>query len=75
MADFFPRHLPLEHDLLLLELDSSESLPGWDAEPVEVLLLLDSLVDDLPEDSPEDSSITPSFFFFFITNPNMADIL
>jgi hypothetical protein len=55
----------LERNLLLIELDSSESLPGWDAEPLEVLLLLDSLADDLPEDSPEDSSITSSSFFFF----------
>jgi hypothetical protein len=65
MADFFPPRLPLEHDLLSLELDSSESLPNWDTERLEVLLLLDSLVDDLPEDLPEDSSITSSFGFFF----------
>ncbi len=50
MADFFPPRLPLERNLLSLELDSSESLPGWDAESLEVLLLLDSLEDDLPED-------------------------
>ncbi len=66
MTDFFPPCLPLVRDLLLLELDSPELLPDWDAEPLEVVLLLDSLVDDLPEDLPEDSTITSSFVFFFL---------
>jgi hypothetical protein len=68
VADFSPR-LPLERDLLSLKLDSSESLLDWDAESLEVLLLLDSLEDDSPEDSPEVSSITSFFFFLLFSFP------
>jgi hypothetical protein len=58
-----PSWLPLERNLLLLKLDSSESLLNWDAESLELLLLPDSL-EDLLEDS---NLIASSFFYFFFS--------
>jgi hypothetical protein len=53
----------LECNLLLLKLDSSESLLDWDAESLE-LLLLPNLLEDLLEDC---TSIAASFFCFFFS--------
>ncbi len=56
-----PSWLPLERNLLLLKLDSSESLLDWDAESLELLLLLNLL-----EDLLKDCTLIASSFFCFL---------